>query len=513
MKKSLRIILCTLAAYVVLLFLLVAAESRDPSASIRSIWDAVWYSLITMTTVGYGDLSPVTPLGRILGLIFALCSIGILAALIGIGLRLIAGQFIPSIRLRLGRNHSWYVFREENEDTKTLAEDLRRVDKGCLILFPADGEKSIGGRDVVRLDADIFDLLRLRKGHEEGISLFCMGSDPWKNYAEARSSAGQGVQVYCMTDVSAADPSADLQLFSRSEVMSRCYWKEHPLSSSEQCVLIAGNGASGRTLLERALLTNVFVSGRRVEYHVFGGCGEFEELHPRIVRELSPEKTTDDSLILRREDLFACPDLLKRADRIILCYDEDSKNLEIYEKLRTWFPIRAKVHVRLTDPAPPVCSFGTRREIITAELVMKEAINRRAVLMNEIYNKNSTHPVAWQDLGWFLRQSNIAVADHLPVKIRLLLEDDSLTEVTEELCRRAYDRFLSASQEELESFREMEHRRWMRFYWLYNWQFAPERSNPDRLHPLLIDYDALPKEEQAKDSHAWEMLGRMADHI
>ena len=56
-----------------------------------------------MTTVGYGDLSPVTPLGRVLGTVFALCSVGILTARIGVSLRLIGGAFLPRRRLRLGR--------------------------------------------------------------------------------------------------------------------------------------------------------------------------------------------------------------------------------------------------------------------------------------------------------------------------------------------------------------------------------------------------------------------------
>ncbi len=46
MKKHVRRLLSALAVYVVLLFLLLSAESADPSATIRSFWDAVWFSLI-----------------------------------------------------------------------------------------------------------------------------------------------------------------------------------------------------------------------------------------------------------------------------------------------------------------------------------------------------------------------------------------------------------------------------------------------------------------------------------
>ena len=86
MKRRLKILLAALAVYIVLLVILVAVESYSPDATIRSFWDALWFSLITMTTVGYGDLSPVTGAGRVIGVIFALCSIGILTLLIGIGL-------------------------------------------------------------------------------------------------------------------------------------------------------------------------------------------------------------------------------------------------------------------------------------------------------------------------------------------------------------------------------------------------------------------------------------------
>ena len=125
MKKQIRFLLIGLGIYAILLVLLTAAESRAEGATIRDFGDAIWFSLITMTTVGYGDLSPVTPAGRVLGAVFAFCSIGLLAALIGIGIRLISGELLPVLKLKLGKKQKWFAFREENPDSAALAKALR----------------------------------------------------------------------------------------------------------------------------------------------------------------------------------------------------------------------------------------------------------------------------------------------------------------------------------------------------------------------------------------------------
>lgn len=48
-----------------------------------SIGNSLWWSFVTITTVGYGDISPVTPLGRILAGVLMLTGIGFLSMLTG----------------------------------------------------------------------------------------------------------------------------------------------------------------------------------------------------------------------------------------------------------------------------------------------------------------------------------------------------------------------------------------------------------------------------------------------
>ena len=65
-----------LAAYTALLLILYCSESAHDGAVIHTFGDAVWYSLVTLTSVGYGDLVPVTPLGHAVGIVFLFLATG-----------------------------------------------------------------------------------------------------------------------------------------------------------------------------------------------------------------------------------------------------------------------------------------------------------------------------------------------------------------------------------------------------------------------------------------------------
>jgi len=46
-----------------------------------SFISAIWWSIVTLTTVGYGDISPVTPGGRVVAVVIMFFGIGVLGML------------------------------------------------------------------------------------------------------------------------------------------------------------------------------------------------------------------------------------------------------------------------------------------------------------------------------------------------------------------------------------------------------------------------------------------------
>lgn len=103
MKERKKIYLCLIAIiillYIGLLAILYYSESTDSNAMIRTFGDAFWYSIVTMTTVGYGDLIPVTPLGHVVGMIFLLLSA-------------MTCQKIVFFRFNLSFDLSWKVMKD-----------------------------------------------------------------------------------------------------------------------------------------------------------------------------------------------------------------------------------------------------------------------------------------------------------------------------------------------------------------------------------------------------------------
>ncbi|EKO3441963.1 TPA: potassium channel family protein [Vibrio fluvialis] len=75
----LLVVLLTLGSSMMLFF-----EVQDPNANITDGGDALWWALVTISTVGYGDHYPVTTAGKIVASIMIVCGVGMFGMISGL---------------------------------------------------------------------------------------------------------------------------------------------------------------------------------------------------------------------------------------------------------------------------------------------------------------------------------------------------------------------------------------------------------------------------------------------
>ncbi|MBI5766977.1 MAG: ion transporter [Verrucomicrobia bacterium] len=94
------------SAFLLIVFasMAVLVVEKHPDSNIKTAGDAIWWSVTTVTTVGYGDFYPVTLEGRLVAMALMVSGVGLVSVLSGLVASLFLGQ------------------REDEEDEKVLAE-------------------------------------------------------------------------------------------------------------------------------------------------------------------------------------------------------------------------------------------------------------------------------------------------------------------------------------------------------------------------------------------------------
>ena len=123
-------------------FLMYSVEYNKPNSEIKSLEDALWWCVATVTTVGYGDIVPVTGFGRYVAIVY-----------MGFGISMIT-LFISTI------TNNFYKKRIENIDTKKDKEELEFFKKAVMT-------KLLELEKQQNKILDLFDLLLLTKDSDK----------------------------------------------------------------------------------------------------------------------------------------------------------------------------------------------------------------------------------------------------------------------------------------------------------------------------------------------------------
>ena len=132
-------------AITVLLFSSLAyfAEKDQPETKFTSIPRTFWWAVITMTTVGYGDVVPASPFGQIVGAACCICGVLVIALPIPIIVNNFAEFYKDQMRKEKARKRmemSKLKKRKINSSTNAMTEAFSKITESILPSF-TDNER------------------------------------------------------------------------------------------------------------------------------------------------------------------------------------------------------------------------------------------------------------------------------------------------------------------------------------------------------------------------------------
>lgn len=80
-KKLFRVAAVTLTVILICSFAVFYFERGGAEANIHSLWDGLWWAMVTIGTVGYGDKYPVSAAGRLVGFLLIFSGVGLMSLL------------------------------------------------------------------------------------------------------------------------------------------------------------------------------------------------------------------------------------------------------------------------------------------------------------------------------------------------------------------------------------------------------------------------------------------------
>ena len=174
-ENLLRVLFC------ILTFVIMGAIGLQVFEPDMTLVDAIWWSIVTLTTVGYGDITPVTIGGRITGIFLMLTGIGLL----GLFTATIAGIFVET-KLKRDRGMSSFKFEnhiilcEWNLRAREILNELRsnrRTTDTPIVLIADIETKPVNDDQLFFIQGDITEKNLNRANLSKAANVIVLGDD------------------------------------------------------------------------------------------------------------------------------------------------------------------------------------------------------------------------------------------------------------------------------------------------------------------------------------------------
>jgi voltage-gated potassium channel Kch len=250
-------------------------EEHGHNANVHGFGDGLWWAIVTMTTVGYGDISPVTPGGRMVGAVLMISGISALGLFTAtIAAYMIRARQLDALWIR--RMHDHVVICGAGAAGSHLAHAFRDAGEPVVVVDKNELNPRLDtcrdrGAAILVGDATRVETLRQAGVDRAKHLVIVCGADGTnvEAAARARTLARQTrTALSCASEI--ADPDLwyalrgveigakggfRLEFFNAADLAARGLLAAHSpfLSSAAPHVLIAGAGALSQQLVRHLL--------------------------------------------------------------------------------------------------------------------------------------------------------------------------------------------------------------------------------------------------------------------
>lgn len=215
----------------------------DPAG--RPFLDWLWWSVVTMTTVGYGDITPTTIPGRLIGVVLMFCGIGILSMITAT-----IASFLVERQLTRERGMGTTQFKDHiilcswNVRTREILRELRsdpRTERSPIVLVAEVDRKPVDDDDLHFVRGPISEETLARAGIADANTVVILADD------RLEAGARDAQTVLATLTVESLNPAA----YTIVEVLDEANVRHCQRARADE--VIVGHQLSSRLIASAAL--------------------------------------------------------------------------------------------------------------------------------------------------------------------------------------------------------------------------------------------------------------------